>query len=174
MQTEMGILIGLHILFGGVFLGVNIYLDFILMPALSGILPGQAARFSERVGARVFVMMAVSLLGLGGTGLTMLYRIGMLPMLAVPSFYLSGYGLALLVMMFIWLSTMTTALLLQYWFRPRFLARMPLATDKESIEAARDAGIEAGTRMGYLARYNAAAALVAILTGGFLRYGGYF
>ena len=42
------------------------------------------------------------------------------------------------------------------------------------METARDAGIEAANRMGLLARYNAVAALVAILTGGFLRYGGFW
>jgi hypothetical protein len=174
MLFEMQVLIGLHILFGSIFLGVNIYLDFILTPALSEILPGQAARFSDRVGSRVFLIMFVSLSGLGITGFWMLWRMGMLPALADPGFYITSYGAALSVMMFIWLTTMTTALLLQYWLRPMFLSRMPLTVDKETIEAAREAGIEAGNRMGLLARYNAVAALVAILTGGFLRYGGYW
>ena len=174
MQTALQLLVGLHILFGGIFLGVNIYLDFILMPALSEILPGQAARFSERVGSRVFVLMLISLVGLGVTGFSMLYVLGMLPMLANPAFFLTAYGLALAAMLFFWSTTMTTAFLLQYYFRPRFLARMPLVVDKLAIETARDAGIDAATHMGYLARYNAVAALLAILTGGFLRYGGFW
>lgn len=174
MAAEMQTLIGLHILFGGIFLGVNIYLDFILTPALSEILPGQAARFSDRVGSRVFLLMIVSLSGLGITGFWMVHRFGMWSALGTPSFWISPYGLALVVMIFFWLSTMTTAMLLQYWLRPQFLARMPLVADKESIEASRDAGIKAGERMGLMARYNAVAALLAILTGGFLRHGGFW
>jgi len=173
-MLDMQILVSLHVLFAGLFLGTNIYLDFIVTPAMSEILPGQAARVSDRLGTRVAWLTLGSLVGLFVTGVLLIYKFGFGKMLLSASFLLTGYGVALSLMIFLWATTMLSGTLMMFYFRPLFLARVPLKTDKETIETARDGGMEAGNRMGLLARYNAVAGLLAVITGGVLRHGGFW
>lgn len=172
-MIEVKLLIGLHILFAGIFSGTNVYLDFIFTPALSKILPGQALRVGDRVGVRVAVLTLGSLLGLPATGLALLYRFGGLGSIGAASFYANGYGAALATMMLAWASAFASGLVMLFYLRPMAVVRLPIDAPKDVIEAARDRGIKAATWMGRLAKYNAFASFIAIFVGGFLRYGGF-
>ena len=166
------VLVGFHIMFAGIFSGINLYLDFILTPALKNILPGQALTLSDKVGTRVAILTLGSLAGLPVTGFWLLYQYGTLPMLLDFHFFLSGYGAALGLMIFLWTTAMISGLVMMFYLRPRVVVKVPLDTRKDEVDEARDKGVDFATWMTRLATYNAVVSFIVIFIAGFLRYGG--
>jgi uncharacterized membrane protein len=167
------ILIAVHLLCAAVFVGSNIFLDFLLTPSLDVIPPGQAARLGDRLGTQFAILNWITLVGLPASGFLLLWRIGKLPALVNHHFYLSGYGEALVAMMLIWLSLIVTATILTFYLRPRVVVKLPYDSSRQQVETARTDAIAYATWMRRLARYNAISSAVAILVGGTLRYGGF-
>ena len=172
-MMELPILLGLHLLMAALFVGSNVFLDFLLTPGLDLIPPGQAARLGEKLGFNFAVMSWVSLIGLPLTGLLLLYRYGSLGLLMDWGFYATDYGLALLAMMLIWLSLVITGAVLTWILRPRAVVKLPYDATRQDVEDSRTAAINATDWMGYLAKFNAGASILAVLIGGFMRFGGF-
>jgi uncharacterized membrane protein len=172
-MITLQILAGLHLLFAGVFVGSNVFLDFLLTPRLDFIPPGQAARLGEKLGIDFAVLSWISLLGLPTTGLLLLWRAGGIHRLLELSFYTTGYGSALLIMMTIWLTLAITGAILTFYLRPRVVVKLPYDVTRQEIESARERTIRTAQWMRRLARYNAIASMVNIVIGGFLRYSGF-
>lgn len=161
-------------MFAGVFVGSNVFLDFLLTPRLDLIPPGQAARLGEKLGTDFAWLNWIALAGLPATGLLLLLlRAGSLGQLLQPSYYLTGHGVALAAMMLIWLTLTINAAVLTFYLRPRVVVKLPYDATRQEVEAARTEAINGAQWMRYLARYNAIASVVAVLIGGFLRYGGF-
>jgi uncharacterized membrane protein len=166
-------LIATHLLCAGVFVGSNIFLDFLLTPSLDVIPPGQAARLGDKLGTQFAILNWITLAGLPLSGFLLLWRIGDLPALLNIHFFMAGYGEALLLMMLIWLSLIVTAAILTFYLRPRVVVKLPYDATRQQVENVRaDAIVYAGW-MRKLARYNAVASTVAIVIGGMLRFGGF-
>lgn len=166
-------LIALHLVFAAVFVGSNIFLDFLLTPSLDVIPPGQAARLGDKLGTQFALLNWITLIGLPVTGGLLLWRLGDLPALRDHRYYMTGYGGALLLMMLIWLSLIVTAAILTFYLRPRVVVKLPYDVTRQQVEAVRaDAILYAGW-MRRLARYNAVASTLAIVIGGVLRFGGF-
>src|SRR5208282_2218905 len=125
---ESQILIGLHILFAAVFVGSNVFLDFLLTPRLDVIPPGQAARLGDKIGVDFAILNFIALGGLPLTALLLLWRLSVIGRLITWQFYGTGYGVALLGMMIIWLSLVVTAAILTFYLRPRVLIKVPFDT----------------------------------------------
>lgn len=172
-MIDFQILAGLHVLFAGVFVGSNVFLDFLLTPRLDLIPPGQAARLGEKLGIDFAVLNWISLIGLPITGLLFLFRAGAIHRLLEPHFYLTGYGSALLIMMTIWLTLVITGLILTFYLRPRVIVKLPYDVSRQEVESAREKAIKTAEWMRRLARYNAIASMIDILVGTFLRFGGF-
>ena len=96
---ELQILLGLHMLMAALFVGSNVFLDFLLTPGLDLIPPGQAARLGEKLGINFAILSWISLIGLPLTGGLLLYQYGTLELLLDGGFYTTDYGLALAAMM---------------------------------------------------------------------------
>jgi uncharacterized membrane protein len=166
-------LIAAHLLFAAVFVGSNIFLDFLLTPSLDVIPPGQAARLGDKLGTQFAILNWITLVGLPASGYLLLWRLGRLPGLLNIHFYMSGYGQALLLMVLIWLSLVITAAILTFYLRPRVVVKLPYDSTRQQVEGVRaDAILYAGW-MRRLARYNAIVSSLAIVVGGFLRFGGF-
>ncbi|HVA76242.1 MAG TPA: hypothetical protein VNF27_00020 [Candidatus Binataceae bacterium] len=166
-------LIALHLLFAAVFVGSNIFLDFLLTPSLDVIPPGQAARLGDKLGTQFAILNWITLLGLPLTGFLLLWRLGDLPALMNHRYYMTGYGGALLLMILIWVSLMVTAAILTFYLRPRVIVKLPFDTTRQQVEGARADSILYAGWMQKLARYNAVSSSVAIVVGGVLRFGGF-
>ncbi len=170
---ESQILIGLHILFAAVFVGSNVFLDFLLTPRLDVIPPGQAARLGDKIGVDFAILNFIALGGLPLTALLLLWRLSVIGRLITWQFYGTGYGIALLGMMIIWLSLVVTATFLTFYLRPRVLIKVPFDTTRQQVESARTDAMLYATWMQRFARYNVIVSALAILIGGFLRFGGF-
>jgi uncharacterized membrane protein len=173
VTIELQLLMGLHILFAAVFVGSNVFLDFLLTPRLDLIPPGQAARLGERLGVDFAVLNWITLAGLPLTGLLMLWRMATIGDLLTRDFYVRGYGVALTTMIAIWLSLVVTASILTFYLRPRVVVKLPYDVTRQQVEGARTDAIRYAGWMRWFARYNVIASMVAVLVGGFLRYGGF-
>jgi uncharacterized membrane protein len=173
ITIELQILVGLHILFAAVFVGSNVFLDFLLTPRLDLIPPGQAARLGDKVGVDFAILNFAALGGLPITGLLLLWRMSTIGELVTAGFYLTGYGVALSSMMTIWLTLVLTAVILTFYLRPRVLVKLPYDATRQQVEASRTDAIRYAGWMKWLARYNVIASTIALLIGGFLRFGGF-
>ena len=168
------LVVGLHLLFAAIFVGANVFLDFLLTPKLDLIPPGQAARLGDRLGVTFARLIWGTLIGLPLTGLFLTTRFGLTWDLVDYQFYLTGYGSALLVMMTIWLTVTVNGAILTFYLRPRVIVKLPYDASRQEIEDKRNAAPNAAAWMRRLARYNAIAGMVAVMVGGFLRFGGFF
>ena len=168
------LLIGLHLLCAAIFVGANVFLDFLLTPRLELIPPGQAARLGDRLGVDFAWMIWGTLVGLPLTGLTLLIRFGMTWQLLDPRFYVTGYGSALTTMMLIWVTVTVNGAILTFYLRPRVIVKIPCNATRQEVEDKRNAAPAAAAWMRRLARYNAIAGMVAVVVGGFLRFGGFW
>lgn len=169
----MQLLIALHLLCAAVFVGSNVFLDFLLTPSLDVIPPGQAARLGDRLGTQFAILNWVTLVGLPLTGFLLLWRLGELPAFTNIHFYMSGYGQALMAMITIWFTLIITAIILTFYLRPRVVVKLPYDASRQQVETARTDAVSYATWMRRLARYNAVVSMLAILVGGTLRYGGF-
>ncbi|MGA7870947.1 MAG: hypothetical protein WCA22_08610 [Candidatus Binatus sp.] len=170
---DLQIIVSMHILFAAVFVGSNVFLDFLLTRRLDLIPPGQAARLGDKLGTDFAILNWITLLGLPLSGLLQLWRLGQLSSFLDPSFFVSGYGAALLTMITIWLSLVITAAILTFYLRPRVVVKLPYDATRQQVEGSRTEAVRYANWMRRLARYNVISSMVALVIGGFLRFGGF-
>ncbi len=173
ITLELKILVALHLLFAAIFVGSNVFLDFLLTPRLDLIPPGQAARLGDRLGTDFAILNWITLVGLPLSGLLMLWRLGTIRELAYFAFYRSGYGIALCTMIAIWATLIATASVLTFYLRPRVVVKLPYDASRQRVEGARQDAMRYANWMRWLARYNVVVSMLAIVVGGFLRFGGF-
>ena len=172
-SLDLQILVSIHLLFAAVFVGSNVFLDFLLTPRLDLIPPGQAARLGDKLGTDFAWLNWIALMGLPLSGLLLLWRLGNLSSLLDPTFFIGGYGAALLTMMTIWLTLIITAAILTFYLRPRVVVKLPYDATRQQVEGSRTDAMKYADWMKTLARYNVISSMVAIVIGGFLRFGGF-
>lgn len=163
-----------HLLAAAVFVGSNVFLDFVFSRRLELIPPGQAARLGERVGADFALLNWSSLLLLFVSGAVLTVEVGVDSRLLDAGFYVGGYGAALAAMVVLWLTIVASSATLTFYLRPRVVMRLPLQTRILDVEPARARSVALAAWMRRLARYNALASMLAIVAGGSLRWGGFF
>jgi len=172
-SLDLQVLAGFHLFFAAVFVGSNIFLDFLLTPRLDLIPPGQAARLGDKLGTDFAWLNWIALVGSPTTGLLLLWRLGTFSSLWDLSFYVTGYGAALLSMMTIWFSLIVTAAILTFYLRPRVVVKLPYDATRQQVEDSRTGAVRYANWMKRLARYNVISSSIIILIGGFLRFGGF-
>jgi uncharacterized membrane protein len=173
MIVGLQLLVAFHLLCAAVFVGSNVFLDILLTPRLDLIPPGQAARLGDKLGTDFAILNWITLVGLPLSGLLLLWPFGILPQMLHPGFYKGNYGVALLTMMFIWLSLVITAAILTFYLRPRVVVKLPYEATRQQVEGARTDAIKYANWMRRLARYNVTVSTLAIVVGGFMRFGGF-
>src|SRR5665647_1127427 len=139
-----------HILFAALFVGGNVFLDFILTPRLDLIPPGQAARLGEKMGNDFAIYNWVCLIGLLLTGPLLAWRLGIEHSLITLSFYKTSYGAGLLAMESIWATLVVTGSIMTFYLRPRLIVKLPYNAGRDEITADRDASIRYADWMRWL------------------------
>ncbi len=168
------ILTASHLTFAALFVGGNIFMDFILTPRLELIPPGQAARLGEKMGTDFAIFNFVCLIGLVLFGSLLIWQKGIGTQMDSADFWTSGYGVTLAIKEFLWTTLFISGLIMTFYLRPRVIVKLPYDASREEIEQDREDTIKYADRMRWLARYNGIAAVVALISGGFLALGGYW
>lgn len=161
-----------HLLLAALFVGGNVFLDFIMAPRLDLIPPGQAARMGEKMGNDIAIFNWICLVGLVIFGGLLAWRLGISNQMFTGTFLTSGYGAALLVKELLWTSLVASGAIMTFYLRPRVIVKLPYDASRERIETDRDATIANAAWMQRLARYNAIAGMIALVAGAFLSRGG--
>lgn len=168
----MKILAVSHLLFAALFVGGNVFMDFILTPRLELIPPGQAARLGEKMGNDFALFNWICLIGIMVTGSLMIWHNGFERSVFDTSFITTSYGAALLIKEIIWTTLIFTGAMMTFYLRPRVIVKLPYNATREEIETERDATLNYAKWMGWMARYNGISAVIATIAGGLLAKGG--
>lgn len=168
----MKILAASHLLFAALFVGGNVFLDFILTPRLELIPPGQAARLGEKMGNDFALFNWVCLIGLMLTGGGMIWHNGLEGSVFDVDFITSSYGAALLIKEIIWTTLIFTGAMMTFYLRPRVIVKLPYNASREEIETEREATMTYATWMRRMARYNGVSAVIALIVGALMAKGG--
>ena len=91
------ILVTFHVTFAALFVGGNVFMDFLLSPRLDLIPPGQAARLGEKLGNDFAIFNWVCLIGIMISGMLIMWKNGLEQSIFDPDFIQTSYGAALLV-----------------------------------------------------------------------------
>jgi uncharacterized membrane protein len=166
------IFLALHVTFAALFVGGNVFMDFLLTPRLELIPPGQAARLGEKLGNDFAIFNWVCLIGILITGWLVLWRNGIEGSVFDIGFIQTGYGAALLVKEIIWTTLIFTGAMMTFYLRPRVIVKLPYDASREEIESDREAAMDYSKYMRWMARYNGVAAVVALIAGVFMSKGG--
>lgn len=166
------IFLSLHVAFAAMFVGGNVFLDFILTPRLELIPPGQAARLSEKMGNDFALFNWICLIGILVTGMLTMWHKGITHSVFDTTFITTSYGAALLVKEILWTTLIFTGAMMTFYLRPRVIVKLPYDASRESIEADREDTIRYADWMRRLARYNGVAAIIALISGVFMNQGG--
>lgn len=166
------ILTSAHVLLAALFVGGNVFLDFILTPRLELIPPGQAARMGEKMGNDIAIFNWGCLVGLVILGGLLSWHIDIADRMFTGDFLTSGYGATLLLKEVLWATLVASGAAMTFYLRPRVIVKLPYDASRERIETDRDATITNATWMRRLARYNAIAGMIALVAGVFLSKGG--
>jgi putative copper export protein len=166
------IFLSLHVAFAAMFVGGNVFLDFILTPRLELIPPGQAARLSGKMGNDFALFNWICLIGILVTGMLTMWHKGITGSVFDTTFITTSYGAALLVKEILWTTLIFTGAMMTFYLRPRVIVKLPYDASRESIEADREDTIRYADWMRRLARYNGVAAVIALISGVFMNQGG--
>jgi len=171
-MLEMQISVGLHTLAAAVFVGVNVLLERVVK-RLDAVPPREAARLGELIGTDIVYINSGALAVLVATGVLLLQSEGTLASLTQPSFYGGGYGVALGLMILLWLTLIVSSCVMTFYLRPRMLVKLPYDVTRDALVKIGDKAMSANVWMTRFGRYNLAAGVVSILIGGFLHGGGF-
>src|SRR5208282_3916844 len=103
-SLDLQILASFHMLFAAVFVGSNVFLDFLLTPRLDLIPPGQAARLGDKLGTDFAWLNWVALMGPPLSGLLMRWRLCTFSSSPETGFYIADYGAGIATIIAIWIS----------------------------------------------------------------------
>jgi uncharacterized membrane protein len=166
------VILALHMTFAVLFVGGNVFMDFLLTPRLELIPPGQAARLGEKLGTDFAIFNFVCLGGIIITGPLVLWRLGLESQMFSGAFVSSAYGAALLIKELIWTSLVITGSIMTFYLRPRVIVKLPYDASREKIEGDREKSIDYSKYLRWMARYNGIAGVVAVVMAAFLSRGG--
>jgi hypothetical protein len=163
-----------HIISAAVLVGSVFFNYFILRPALARIPPPQQGIVSAAIG-NFFVYLAwITLALLIASGLLRLQAMGILSLLGNASFWSSGYGRWLAVMIGGWFVATLDAALLTFIARPLLLRRFPLMPHPvaTAVQGRRETQVWVGRWVERLVLLNLIATVVAMIAGASLQFGG--
>lgn len=166
------LLVMAHVLFAALFVGGNVFMDFLLSPRLDLIPPGQAARLGEKLGNDFAIFNWVCLIGIMVTGVGSMWIRDFAGSVFDIDYLQTAPGIALAIKEVIWTTLIFTGAMMTFYLRPRVIVKLPYDASRESIESDREATINYSVWMGRMARYNGVAAVIALLCGVVMSKGG--
>lgn len=166
----------IHILAAAALVGSVVFNYVILRPALLLIPPPQAVVIAQRTGTAFAILGWVTLGLLVLSGALRLHLQGMLAALFTPDFYTTAYGRALGLMVFFWLVTLVNSSIMVFILRPTLLRKLPVEPNPglSDVVKRQAAQAVASKWLGRLQLATVIAAMLALVAGGSVMFGGLF
>lgn len=165
----------IHDLAIATYVGGAIAMEFILGPAQRAIPPAQAQVMGEKTSERFLLIVWISLILILLTGVWRLYLKGLLggTSFFTPPLTLDfAYGRTALALFIIWIVLAVNGALITFVFRPRLTSRMTAGVSQSQAASSRDSMMSAATWIEWLTRVDLVFALLAVLLGASLVWGG--
>lgn len=165
----------LHDLAVATYVGGAIAMEFILGPAQRSIPPAQAQVMGEKTSERFLLIVWISLILILLTGVWRFYLKGLMggATFFVPPLTLEfAYGRTALGLFVVWIVLAVNGALITFVFRPRLTSRMAAGVSQSQAASGRDSMMAAATWIEWLTRIDLALALLAVLLGASLVWGG--
>jgi uncharacterized membrane protein len=167
----------IHDLAIATYVGGAVAMEFILGPAQRAIPPAQAQVMGEKTSQRFLVIVWTSLILILVTGVWRLYLKGMIggeSLFNAPLTLEYAYGRTAFGLLVIWVILAINGALITFVFRPRLTSRMAPGVSQSQAMDSRGSMMEAATWIEWLTRADMVLALVALLMGASLIWGGLF
>lgn len=172
----LGLMLGfVHDLSIAIYLGGAVAMEFVLSPAQKLIPPAQAQIMGEKTADRFLVLVWISLVLIVITGLWRLQARGMFggeSLFSAPLTWDYSYGRTVFGLLFIWVLLTINGALITFVLRPRLKGKLGAGSTSGQANQDLDAKLQAATWIGHLSRADLVLALVAVLLGASLFWGG--
>lgn len=176
MLTVMLVLRIVHILGVAGLVGSIFFNYIILRPSLAAVPPAYAVVIAQRTGTLFTYLGWTTLAMLVGSGALRLWQMGQLEGLFTLSFYETGRGRAIGLMVLGWLVTTIGSGIMSFVLRPVFMSKLGIDSDPDlaAVERRRNAQLAASQWLGRLQVMTLVASVVAAVAGASAQYGGLF
>ncbi len=156
--------------------GSVIFNYFLLRPSLRLIPPAHAVVIAQRVGSLFTYTGWTSLILLFLSGLLRLYYTGRLGFIFTLDLYAHGPGRALALMIFFWLITVLSSTVMTFALRPKLMKKLTVSSNPTlaDVEKRRADQIAASGWLDWLQLSNVITAILALIAGVSIAYGGLF
>ena len=165
----------IHDLAIATYVGGAVAMEFILGPAQRAIPPAQAQVMGEKTSQRFLAFVWASLILIFVTGVLRLYLKGMIggeSLFNAPLTLEYAYGRTAFALFVIWLVLVINGALITFVFRPQLTSRMAPGVSQTQAMDTRGSKMEAATWIERLTRVDLVLALLAVLLGASLIWGG--
>lgn len=167
-MIAMKLALWLHLLSAGVVLSTGLFLDFVLVPNLRALPPDEATKLGTAVQPLISYVSwaAIALLGLSGAYL--LYGSGAARGMFTAGWLGTGRGLAMAAKLACYSLIVAAGAVNARLVAPRLAGRLPFEVRRHGARMGPELGLGR-----WLVRGSAVAAALAIVFGGFDRFGGF-
>lgn len=167
-----------HVLAFALYVGGLFYMEAVLSPAQAAIAPAQGAVVSRKAGDRQAIVAWSCLLVIVVTGVLRLDRAGMLD--TSGTFFLnsgiasSGYGKTIFTLFGLWLVLVILGAVMTFMLRPILVGKIQPTLPAAEQKKRQQRMVSAARAMGIVMRIDLLVALVAVVLGVSLRFGGIY
>lgn len=176
LLTLLFILRVIHDFAAATLVGSVIFNYFLLRPALRLIPPAHAVVVAQRVGTVFTYTGWASLILLFLSGLLRLYYTGRLGFIFTLDLYAHAPGRSLALMIFFWFVTVLSSTIMTFTLRPKLMKKLIISANPTlaDVEKRRATQIAASAWLDRLQLSNVITAIIAMLAGVAIAYGGLF
>ena len=166
----------LHVGAVAAYVGGAFAMEWILGPAQRSIPPAQAQVMGEKTSGRFLWVVWIALAVILITGVLRLEQLGRMsfswPFFEAGMSLSYGYGRTVLALFIIWCVLVINGAIITFVLRPRLTGKLKARTSSSQVSATQTSRMEAATWVERITRVDLVLAVIAILLGSSLRWGG--
>ncbi len=162
----------LHLLAVAVYVGGSVAMEFVLGPAQRFVPPAQAQVLGQRAADRFLVLVWGALALFPVSGMLLFFSLSDQHLVTSGRMFSTGYGRTLVAMMALWAVLVVNGALITFVLRPRLARRATARGGGGSVAGQVESMQRAATWASRLTRVDLVVALVIVLLGASMAYGG--
>lgn len=162
----------LHLLAVAVYVGGSVAMEFVLGPAQRFVPPAQAQVLGQRAADRFLVLVWGALALFPVSGMLLFFSLSDQHLVTSGQMFSTGYGRTLVAMMALWAVLVVNGALITFVLRPRLARRATARGGGASVAGQVESMQRAAQWVSRLTRVDLVLALVIVLFGASMAYGG--